>query len=305
VADTKGNYLDNLSGSNRIGIEFPVVVYDLGEIRFYDNTKVYFGYPWEITNQAWTLPDYPDTGETWGSRPGGVVYYDQAGLQTNGTCPGFWYSSPPLGIFIDPTADPDHGTTYYFRSHFTAPTNNGFGKLTIRYVSDDGIIWYLNGQEIFRTNMPPGSVTRTTQSNGELYPGCRVTGIITVTNLRNDPNTNVLAAEVHQSADATSQDLYYGVKLTLTITNRVPYLPRLSVAPTGPSQPCPPLQISWPASDYPEFILESTGSIPCPDNAWAPLTTTNTPPTNRSPHLLNSCRQPQEFFRLRGPAWWP
>jgi len=39
-----------------------------------------------------------------------------------------------------------------------------FTSLKLRYLIDDGAVFYLNGQEIYRYNMPTGTITSTTQA---------------------------------------------------------------------------------------------------------------------------------------------
>lgn len=79
--------------------------------------------------------------------------------------PGFddstWVSGPaPLG-FGDPhiiTSLPGGFVTYYFRHTFAVADASSIAGLTLRLLRDDGAVVYLNGVEVYRSNMPPGPV---------------------------------------------------------------------------------------------------------------------------------------------------
>jgi len=48
--------------------------------------------------------------------------------------------------------------TFYFRARFTVPAGLNPSGLQVRHVIDDGAVFYLNGQEAGRYNMPSGTV---------------------------------------------------------------------------------------------------------------------------------------------------
>src|SRR5262249_27159292 len=52
--------------------------------------------------------------------------------------------------------------TWYFRRWFSVPNPALFTELFFELVRDDGAVVYLNGKEIFRSNMPPGPVNSST-----------------------------------------------------------------------------------------------------------------------------------------------
>lgn len=104
---------------------------------------------------------------------------------------------------------PDGGNKYpttYFRQSFEiSDTQNVKEVLELNgaLVRDDGGVVYLNGQEVFRTNMPSGPIDYSTYAN------------VTVNNERDrvafrvDPSllvkgTNVIAVEIHQSGGSSS-----------------------------------------------------------------------------------------------------
>jgi hypothetical protein len=56
---------------------------------------------------------------------------------------------------------PDPGNrhiTYYFRRHFVIEEGSAFATAVLRVLRDDGAVVYLNGTNVFRSNMPSGAV---------------------------------------------------------------------------------------------------------------------------------------------------
>src|SRR6185503_3771160 len=83
----------------------------------------------------------------------------------------------------------------------------------------DGAVVYLNGQEVFRYNMPGGTITSATPASSNFggAPGELGPTSIGLANLRS--GVNVIAVEAHNSA-TTSADLFMGLKLdALIVTN--------------------------------------------------------------------------------------
>ena len=120
--------------------------------------------------------------------------------------------------------------TTYIRRAFSVTNPSQFTGLTLRLMRDDGAVVYLNGVEVWRTNMPTGSVGFLTPASvaiggadestfvqTTLGPSLLVTG------------TNVLAIELHQSG-GTSSDISFDLQLigsdgSASVT-RGPYLQR-------------------------------------------------------------------------------
>lgn len=93
---------------------------------------------------------------------------------------------------------PTGPTTYYFRKAFNY---SGDRNVTLRLntLVDDGAIFYLNGQELYRLNMT-GSPTNVSNP--------AFSGQITVPAFMLVPGNNVLAVEVHQASGDTSDILF-------------------------------------------------------------------------------------------------
>ena len=150
---------------------------------------------------AWRTPSYDDSA--W---PTGAALF----FNTPSTLP-----APKLTEL--PVLSPGGAriTTWYFRSPFlyTGATNRA--QLILRPLVDDGAVYYLNGQEILRQNLPIGEVRyETLASPGVATPAFTGPFTIAVSNLLN--GTNWLAVEVHQfTASIIPDDMAFGVELSL------------------------------------------------------------------------------------------
>ncbi len=116
--------------------------------------------------------------------------------------------------------------TTYFRHSFDVADASVLTSVFLRVLRDDGAVVYLNGSEIFRTNMPSGAITFTTLASSNVGGGDESTfrqtsvspGLLV-------EGANVLAVEVHQSNEASS-DLSFDFELVTVARHvtRSPYL---------------------------------------------------------------------------------
>ena len=171
----------------------------------------------DLTLSNWTAPAYLDA--TWPAGLG-LLYNEGAALpEPKNTLLG-------LGRL-----------TYYFRTHFNLSGSPAGASLKITTVLDDGAVFYLNGQEFFRQNMPGGAVTYSTAATPGVgdatYAGPTIASGSAL--LAGD---NVLAVEVHQSGPA-STDVVFGMKLETTYDVLNKYTPGAanSVRATLPAFP--------------------------------------------------------------------
>ncbi|MBT3748406.1 MAG: hypothetical protein HOG34_05425, partial [Bacteroidetes bacterium] len=114
----------------------------------------------------------------------------------------------------------DEGNKYittYFRKEFTINDKNQFATVEINVQRDDGIVIYLNGQEMTRMNMGPGSVEYSTLasegvsgSDDKIYYSEEINGF----SFRD--GKNVLAVEVHQVSPGSS-DLTFDMNLMVEV----------------------------------------------------------------------------------------
>ena len=107
-----------------------------------------------------------DLGTAWRAN----AYVDSA-WASGRTLLGFEDSNPnpyaSYGLTVNPIdigPTPGRTPTIYFRSHFNSPvagTSPGVSLIMSNLV-DDGCVIYLNGTEVFRSNMPTGAVSYAT-----------------------------------------------------------------------------------------------------------------------------------------------
>jgi hypothetical protein len=103
--------------------------------------------------------------------------------------------------------------TYYFRHAMVVDRTADYTDLTARLIRDDGAIVYLNGVEVWRDNLPAGTVLYTTWATNAVSGADEN---LWFTNSL-DPallgdGTNVVAVEVHQQS-ATSSDVGFNFQL--------------------------------------------------------------------------------------------
>lgn len=145
---------------------------------------------------AWRAPGFNDSA--WASGPAQLGYGDGD-------------EATVLGYGAD--ANNKHITTYLRRT-FNVPDKSRFRNYYLRVCRDDGVIVYLNGAEVFRSNMPNGPCSYTTTASAAVangpdestfYPSPLLNSALV-------DGVNTLAVELHQSA-ATSSDLSFDLEL--------------------------------------------------------------------------------------------
>ncbi len=101
----------------------------------------------------------------------------------------------------------------YFRRKFTVANPAQYEALEMEALIDDGAIFYLNGREVARMNMPGGAVGYAYTNQGAINEAA----FVSVTDARLVPSAlvageNTLCVEVHQT-NATSSDLSFDLRL--------------------------------------------------------------------------------------------
>lgn len=162
------------------------------------------------SNSTWR---YLDTGVNAGTAWAGTNYNDatwKTGLTRLGYSDGATFPEVDYG----PNANNKYITTY-FRRKFVVPAGAIYTNLTFKLARDDGAVVWLNGRELYRSNLPlpPTVITYTTLASSAVGGADEQTFFVTslpATNLL--VGTNVLAVEVHQSAPDSS-DLGFNLEL--------------------------------------------------------------------------------------------
>ncbi len=169
---------------------------------FAQTTLVARGSAWKYldngSNQgaAWMATTFDDS--TWAAGNAQLGYGDGDEATIVG------YGGNPNAKFI----------TTYFRKAFTVANPADFTSLNLGILRDDGAVVYLNGTEVYRTNMPTGAVGYQTLASVAVSGAEETTTFLQTTV---GPNllvagTNVLAVEIHQ-VNATSSDISFDFDL--------------------------------------------------------------------------------------------
>ena len=160
-----------------------------------------FGSSWKYWDSgqgldiAWKLPAFNDGNWKVGPAKLGYGNGDEATLLSYG-----------------PNPNQKH-ITYYFRKAFTIHNPLDYESMTLKLLRDDGAVVYINGIEVFRTNMPNDSITYQTLASSPIF--------ITEDDLvirKISPNflksgDNLIAIELHQ-ASPSSSDIHFDLELT-------------------------------------------------------------------------------------------
>ena len=181
-----------------------------------DTTLVPTGAVWKYLDNgsdqgtAWRASGFNDS--TWSSGPAQLGYGDGDEATT---------------LSFGPDAN-NKFITSYFRRAFNVTDASVFNGLTLRLLRDDGAVVYLNGVEVWRTNMPTGSVEFLTPASVAIGGVDETTFVqTTISPSLLVSGTNVLAIELHQSG-GTSSDISFDLQLigsdSSASVTRGPYL---------------------------------------------------------------------------------
>ncbi len=183
--------------------------------------------------------------------------------------------------------------TYYFRRAFTVPPDTFMTNLTFRLVRDDGAVVYLDGRELYRSNMPGGTVTSATVASSAVSGTDEATFFATTLATTNcSAGAHVLAVEVHQNAN-NSSDVSFNLQLEGDGYIFSSAAPALTAVEMGGQ-----FRIAWPASAS-GYQLYSSPEVG-PTASWqlvsGPLTI-----TNGFKVLTIPATNPAAFYRLQKP----
>jgi Immunoglobulin I-set domain len=205
---------------------------------------------------AWREPAYDDSA--WSSDPAMLGFEDSPttieDLQSQGLT-----LRTPLNVAQGPGGN--FPTTYYFRAVVNVPFSIVQPSI-LRHVVDDGAVFYVNGAEAGRFNMPAGPIDYNTLS--VTTPPEGVIRSVPVFGLTQ--GTNLLAVEVHQNSGAGG-DVLFGAQLTGIVSGQSAPRLQFSRAPGNGG-----LILSWPTS----AILEETSTFP---SAWSRAANQSNPQT--------------------------
>jgi hypothetical protein len=187
-------------------------------------TLLPYGSSWRYldngTNQktAWTGTGFDDASWVSGDAQLGYGDGDEATVVS--------YGSNASAVYI----------TTYFRKSINISNVNAFSHYVLNMKRDDGAVVYINGIEVWRSNMPIGTVAYNTLASRAHDDGTEVQ-TLTLTRAASMlvSGNNTIAVEIHQQA-ANSSDISFDFQLqgqseesTIAVT-RGPYLQKLSTS---------------------------------------------------------------------------
>jgi hypothetical protein len=232
---------------------------------------------------------YYDSGNLAGTSWRTTAFNDSA--WNNGAAPlGYGDDNIVTPVKFGPSTTAKYITTW-FRHSFQVDDPTRFLSVMLGLIRDDGAAVYLNGTEVFRSNLPTGTLTAATRASASVGG----TDETTLYEASVDPKwfrsgTNVLAVEVHQYAPDSS-DMRFALQLSGLLRPSSATAPRLEFG-TGSEQ----IHLSWPVTAI-GFELQETKSLETP---WFPSDETIGAEAGRnvaSPKLTENLR----FFRLGKP----
>lgn len=105
--------------------------------------------------------------------------------------------------------------TTYFRKSFNVADTSGITSLALNIIRDDGAVVYLNGMEVYRTNMPSTSIYYNTLAPAYIDGTAETSWLMAdISRASLMPGNNVIAVELHQNSPSSS-DISFNLKLSL------------------------------------------------------------------------------------------
>ena len=187
------------------------------------------------------------------------------------------------------------GTSKYittsFRRWFNVPASLSVSSLVFRLQRDDGAVVYLNGVELFRSNMPDTPVSQGTLATATVNAPDETTFF--ETQITAPPihagASNLVAVEIHQS-QPDSSDLGFDLEI-LAAGSLADPPPGLTATPSGAN-----VVLSWPAPAA-GWNLYSATSL-APGATWSPAPETVVPGGGQNTVTVTK-GSAARFFRLR------
>ena len=143
---------------------------------------------------------------------------------------------PPIATLLtQPSQNPaGQVVTYYFETDLslTQAELDAIVELQIVHLIDDGAVFYINGQEVARFEMPDGAITYVTESTGT--GDGEIEGPVIVPKSALVPGLNRISVEVHQASPGSS-DYVFGMQL----------LAKQEVSPLIPGEPFRASNSTW------------------------------------------------------------
>lgn len=213
---------------------------------------IFGGSVWKYSDQGldlgtnWSQPNFDDS--TW-SQGAGRLGYNIIGITAT-----VGYGTNSANRYI----------TTYFRHQFVVPAGVTYTNLSVRLNRADGAVVWLNGQELYRDNLPAGTITNQTLATRPVNDTQDAANFYLPTNVpiaSLPAGTNVIAVEIHKNSPTTGS-ITGGITFDLELFGNGFYTPpTLSFTSTAGG-----LQLAWPTNSA-GYSLETATNL-SPAGAW-------------------------------------
>ncbi len=212
------------------------------------------------TNSSWRYNDSGNNLNTSWRNSG----YNDSSWSTGNAELGYGSNNETTTISYGSNSNNKH-RTYYFRKSFNiANLNDVANGAELGILRDDGAVVYLNGTEIYRTNMPSGNITFNTLASSAVGGAEESQYFNTTVPASNFvQGTNVIAVEIHQRA-VTSSDLGFNFELCGLVGNGGGNLPNILRGPYLQKSTTSSVVVKWrtdAAASSKVFYGSSVGNL--------------------------------------------
>ncbi|MDP4625676.1 MAG: lamin tail domain-containing protein [Akkermansiaceae bacterium] len=153
----------------------------------------------------WKHPNFNLTGWKSGA---GILGFGELGPNTTAI-------TPPTQMGLGTASGGSNPSTCYLRRNFNISGAASVSAINASVLADDGVIIYLNGAEVYRSNIATGAVTYSTYATSSVNNADEVAYTsFTINPLLLVEGQNVLAAEIHQIS-AGSSDIGFDMDLSV------------------------------------------------------------------------------------------
>ena len=164
---------------------------------------------WVSEGSAWKYEDSgADLGTEWREPD-----YEDSSWQAGDAELGYGDGDETTVVSYGSDADNKHTTTYFRRAFDPGVSAASEVSASFQLRRDDGAVVYLNGEELFRSNMPEGDIAFNTFSVDFAGGDAEVNWNEYTLPITVQPGNNILAVEIHQFSP-TSSDISFDLTLS-------------------------------------------------------------------------------------------
>lgn len=252
-----------------------------------------------LTNMAAATVTLVSTGAAWRFRDDGMdqgtawrgLNFNDGSWSQGRAAFGYGIGGETTLISFGPNTNNKYPTTYFRRAVYI-PDPSLVQSITARMLRDDGAVVYLNGLEVWRNNLPAGTINHSTLATTEVSGPAQTQFISTaISPAALIAGTNVIAVELHQSATNTPDARF---DLELLAQAFVPSEQQVAIGRAGDST-----VLAWPQA---AGLLQPFGAT----NLTAPViwsAVTNVPALSNGSWrvVLPGGTNGTQFYRLQTP----